>query len=348
MENLINKKIIGKTENNIDVLSYTIKNKNGMELEVLNYGGIIKSILVPEPDNNNLIDVVLGFDNIQGYEQDDCYIGSIVGRVANRIAKGKFILNDKHYDLALNNGNNHLHGGIEGFNKKIWDIDILNNNTIKLEYLSKDGEEGYPGNLDISVTYSLSDENEVIIVYNATTDKDTIINLTNHSYFNLDGIKEDSTIEDHILNILSNKITESDEEGISTGNLLDIMNTPLDFSKEKRIGEHIEDDFKQLRDKNGYDHNYVLNYDTHTNIVAKTKSLKTGITLSVYTNQRGVQLYTGNYLEGTGKNNNIYKKYSGFCLETQNFPNAINILEFDSGILEKGELYNHKTIYKFN
>lgn len=344
----IQEKVIGKTNNdngNTEVISYTLKNENGMEVEFINYGATIKSIKIPT--KNGLNDIVLGFDDISGYENDTCYIGSTVGRVANRINKGIFTLNDKEYKLAVNNGVNHLHGGNIGFNKKIWSGSILNNNSIKFKYLSIDGEEGYPGNLDIIITFSLSNENELSITYNATSDEDTVINLTNHSYFNLDGIENSNTITDHILEIDSVKFTESDNNGIPTGNFIDVAGTPLDFTVAKEIGRDIEDSYQQLKDRGGFDHNYILNYDGYTNFVAKASSKKTGIEMSVFTNQRGIQLYSGNYLEGSGKNNTMYSKYSGFCLETQNFPNAINTPEFFSGILKKDEVYTHKTIFKF-
>lgn len=345
MSNNIEVKLFGKTKEGLDANCYVLTNKYNMQVEILNYGATIKSIKVPCTKLDNLVDVALGFDDLESYENDGCYIGSTVGRVANRIKRGKFKINNEDYQVSVNNGDNHLHGGFDGFNRKIWNCTIINEYSLKMSYRSVDGEEGYSGNLDVDVVFSLSDDNELSICYTATTDKDTLVNLTNHTYFNLDG---NGTTEKHLLQINSKQITLGDEDGIPTGYLMNVLDTHLDFTKEKEIGLHVDSNCNEIKERGGFDHNYILEYDGNINLVSEAKSLETGIKMGTLTNQRGMQLYTGNYLSGTGKNGETYKKLSGFCLETQNFPNAINIPNFFSGILKKDEIYDHKTIYKFD
>lgn len=347
---MIQENIIGKTKLDTNIIEYILTNKNGMEVNIINYGATIKNIKVPHK-YGKLLDVVLGYDTLKEYEKDTFYLGSTIGRVANRIQYGKFSLNSIPYNLSINNGENHLHGGVNGFNKKIWESSIASDNSVEFKYISEDGEEGYPGTLTVSITFSLNDKNQLNIYYNATSDKDTLVNLTNHSYFNLNGVSINSnlsTIENHLLTINSEEITENDTTGIPTGTFIPVTNTPFDFTKPKLIGEHLESRFKQLRICNGYDHNYALSYNGNVNLIAIAKSPKSKVEMKVYTDQRGVQLYTGNFLNSIGKNNESFGKYSGFCLECQNFPNAINTLNFFPSILKKDAVYNHTTIYEFN
>lgn len=338
----ITEKIFGYTTNHTPITAYVLKNSNNMEVTILNYGGIIQSIKIPT--QKKVVDVVLGFKDMAGYEADTCYIGATIGRVANRIFEGKFTLNNINYTLAKNNGSNHLHGGTKGFSHQIWQGEITSEHKVKLSYLSPDQEEGYPGELNVNVTFSLTEENELCIDYLATSNQDTLINLTNHSYFNLDGT---GTIENHNLTLYADTLTESDSHGIPTGKITNVSNTPFDFRQEKKIGKDLHQPDPQLLDKAGYDHNYILAYNGDINLIAIAKSSDNSLQMKAFTNQRGVQLYTGNFLTGLGKTNAPYTKYSGFCLEAQNFPNAINIPSFDSGILKKGETYHQTTIYQF-
>jgi len=329
---------------------YILTNKNGCEVAVTNYGAKIVSLMVPD-ENGPLTDVVTGHQSIDDYlTSEEPYFGAVCGRVANRIAKGKFTLDGKEYTLAINNGPNHLHGGIKGFNAIVWDVKEISDNSIKLFYLSVDGEEGYPGNLSVTVTYVLTDENALDIYYEAETDKPTILNLTNHSYFNLSGAG-DPYIGDHILKLIADQYLPTDETLIPLGDPESVFGTPMDFTVEHAIGERIDDDFQQLIFGKGYDHNYILNKENVDDYVfaGVCESPKTGIKMEIYTSQPGIQLYTGNWLTGNfvGKNGQRYPKRSAVCFETQHYPDSINHPEYPSIVLRPEEIFRSRTTYKF-
>ena len=350
MESSITKTEFGNLENGEQVHLFTLTNSNGVQVKISNYGGIITAITIPDREGefNN---VVLGFDNLEDYKKFHPYFGAIVGRYANRIADGKFTLNGETYSLAKNNGENALHGGLVGFDKQLWMAEEFENEIgrgIELEYMSVDGAEGYPGNLECKVIYTLTDDNELKIDYLATTDQPTVINLTNHSYFNLkDGGQ--SKIFDHELTLKSDRITPTDDESIPTGEYMDVEGTPFDFRKAKRIGDSIDSDHQQIKFGMGYDHNYVLNNDKELALIASVMEPTTGRLMEVYTTEPGVQLYTGNFL-GTAPEGSVPPKFeyrTGFCLETQHYPDSPNRPEFPSVVLNPGEVYASTTIYKF-
>jgi aldose 1-epimerase len=328
------------------VFQYTLTNENGMTVKILNYGGIVTHILVPDNDGEK-VDVVLGYDSLQGYLEETPYFGAIVGRYGNRIAKGKFELDGKSYQLPLNDGANHLHGGIKGFDKVVWnseDFIYPDSAGVALSYLSKDGEEGYPGNLDVKVTYTLTNHNELKIDYLATTDKPTIVNLTHHSYFNLKGQGE-GTILDHQLQLMADKYISVDQTLIPTGELRQVKGSAMDFTEPHSIGSRISEV------EGGYDHTWVLKeYDGKTlRKVATLEEPESGRAMEVYTDQPGIQFYSGNFLDGsiTGKENKVYKKHYGLCLETHHYPDSPNQPDFPSVVLRPGEKYETTTIYKF-
>ncbi len=332
------------TVDSSDVYLYTLENAGGMTVKITNYGGIVTSIMVPGSDGI-LADVVLGFDSLQPYLDGHPYFGSIVGRYGNRIANGKFTLDGVEYTLATNNGPNHLHGGIKGFDKVVWNAEErLSDDTASLilRYTSHDGEEGYPGNLSATVTYSITNDNELVIDYMATTDKATPVNLTHHSYFNLGGTQED--ILDHVLTIAADRYVAVNENLIPTGELKQVEGTPMDFSTPHAIGERIAEV------PGGYDHTYVLNNTGQMMKVADALDPQTGRFLEVFTSEPGIQFYSGNFLDGslTGKGGIVYHQHHGFCLETQHFPDSPNQPGFPSTILEPGETYAYTTIYKFS
>ncbi|MGC8886000.1 MAG: aldose epimerase family protein [Verrucomicrobiia bacterium] len=347
----IQKISFGQTEEGKNVEQYVLKNNKGMTVKIITYGGIITELLVPDR-NGKFNDVVLGFDDLRGYLKGHPYFGAIVGRVANRIAGGKFKLGDKEYTLAKNNGPNHLHGGIKGFDKVVWDAEPIYRSDgvgVKLSYLSPDGEEGYPGNLSVTVVYLLSNDNELKIEYKATTDKETIVNLSNHSYFNLLGA-ENGLILDHELFINANYYTPVDDTLIPTGEIKPVEGTPLDFRKPTKIGTRIEQ-VKVGDNPSGYDHNYVLNGGgVKLDLAAQVYEPTSGRFMEVYTTEPGVQFYSGNFLDSTltGKKGVVYKKHHGFCLETQHFPDSINHPNFPSVVLKPGQMYTQTTIYKFS
>lgn len=347
----VKKETFGKTNDGVAVDQYTLTNAAGMTAKVMTYGAILTELDVPDRDGK-LGDVVLGFDNLKDYLERNPHFGSTVGRVANRIAKGKFTLDGKEYTLAINNGPNSLHGGLKGFDKKIWRAEpkeVPNGVAVEFIYVSKDGEEGYPGNLKVAVVYTLANNNLLRISYEAATDRATPVNLTNHSYFNLAGAKS-GDILDHELMIAADKYTPSDDTLIPTGEIKPVKDTPLDFTQSRRIGERIA----QLKSYpgGGYDHNFVLNdggKDEPT-LAARVTEPKTGRILEMYTTEPAVQFYTGNYLNGTltGRGGVTYKKHAGFCLEAQHFPDAVHHDNFPSIILKPGETYRQTTIYKFS
>jgi len=328
---------------------YYLKSKGNVQVAITNYGAKIVSLLAPDK-SGKLEDVELGYDNISRYvTTKERYYGGIVGRYGNRIAKGKFKLDGKEYTLATNNGQNHLHGGKKGFNDVVWDAEQTAPNTLKLHYLSKDGEEGYPGNLDVTLTYTLTDSNELKIDYSATTDKATVVNLTNHSFFNLAGAGN-GTINDHIMMINADKFTPVDSTLITTGKLEAVKGTPMDFTTPTKIGERVDADFEQLKFGKGYDHNYVLNKKgNELSLAAKVEEPKSGRTLEVWTTEPGIQFYGGNFLDGTdkGKDGKTYGHREAFALETQHYPDSPNKPGFPSVVLKPGETYTSECIYKF-
>jgi len=328
---------------------FLLSNVNGMEVSVTNFGAKIVSALVPDK-KGNWVDVVLGKSNINDYlNNQEPYFGAICGRTANRIANGKFVIDGSEYHLAVNNGPNNLHGGLKGFNAIVWDARQLDEQTLELTYLSKDGEEGFPGNLHVKAIYHLTNDNAFEISYEATTDKTTIINLTNHSYFNLSG-EGDSYIGDHKLQINADYYLPTNDVAIPLGKPEKVEGTPFDFRSEHTIGERIEEEFTQLIYGNGYDHNFNLNRSGDDLVFcAKAVSPKTGIAMEIFTTEPGVQLYTGNYLDGsfTGKNGHSYPKRSAFCLETQHFPDSIHHSDYPSIVLKPEDKFKSKTVYKF-
>jgi len=329
---------------------FLLNNINGVEISIINYGAKIVSVYVPDK-NGKWVDVVLGKNNIDDYLNDqEPYFGAICGRTANRIADGRFFLDGCEYCLAVNNGPNNLHGGIKGFNAVVWDARQLDEQTLELTYLSKDGEEGFPGNLHVVAIYHLTDDNALEISYEATTDKTTIINLTNHSYFNLSG-EGDSYIGDHVLKINADYFLPTNDVAIPLGRPEEVDDTPFDFRSGHTIGERIEEEFTQLIYGNGYDHNFNLNRSGEgLAFCANAVSPKTGIAMEIYTTEPGIQLYTGNYLDGSfiGKNGHRYPKRSAFCLETQHFPDSIHQPDFPTIILKPEDKFKSKTIYKFS
>lgn len=329
---------------------YKLSNENGLEVYITNYGGFIVSLLVPDKEGK-LCDVVLGYENLDGYiNAPEKYLGSVIGRYGNRIAKGCFHLEGKEYKLAVNNGPNHLHGGLEGFNRKVWDVLSCDEREIVLGYTSKDGEEGYPGTLKVIMTYTLTKDNDLKIDYLAETDKTTVVGLTNHAFFNLSGAGNE-TVMDHSLMINADFYTPTDDTLIPTGEILKVDGTPLDFKVSHLIGERINADFLPLKYGKGYDHNFVLSksYYGELSHAATASSPVTGIQLDVYTTEPGVQLYTGNWLSGfEGKNHQTYGERSAFCLETQHFPDTPNHAHFPSCVLKEGEKYRQICIYKFS
>ena len=327
---------------------HTIENKNGMTVDIIELGATVVTINVPDR-NGNLDDVIIGFENPEDFKNNSVYFGTIAGRYANRIDKGKFSLNGKKYQLTVNSGSNHLHGGLKGINQKTWHVENITSNSIKLSCTSPDGEEGYPGNVKISVTYSVTEDNGLKIDYEGVTDVPTILNLTNHCYFNLAG-QNNNSILDHEVFIDADKFTPVDQNIIPTGELADVVNTPMDFRKAKKVELHISDDFEQLRLTTGYDHNWVLNnFNGNVRKVASVYDAKSGRVLDVLTDQPGIQFYTGNFLDGIkGKKCITYKSRAGLCLETQFFPDSPNKKNFPSAVLRPGETYTQTTIYQFS
>lgn len=347
----IKKESFGTLPNGKRIDIYTLRNKNGLEFKIMNYGGAIVSAKVPDK-NGNIADIALGYDSLKGYLKNNPYFGPIVGRYANRIAKGKFTLNGKEYTLATNDGPNHLHGGIKGFDKKVWNAvpeKVKKGVALKLHYLSKDGEEGYPGNLNVTVTYTLTNNNELRIDYSATTDKTTIVNLTNHTYWNLAG-KGD--ILNHKMMINANKFTPVDSTLIPTGELKDVAGTPFDFRKPRTIGSRINENNLQLKYANGgYDLNWVLNKNVPDSLTLAVRVTEptSGRVLEIWTTEPGIQFYSGNFLNGSivGKNGHVYRKHDAFVIEAQHFPDSPNHPNFPSVVLRPGEKYRQITIYKF-
>jgi aldose 1-epimerase len=329
--------------------AHTLKNAAGMEVTAIAYGGIITSLKVPDR-NGTVGDVVLGFDHLEGYLKGHPFFGAIVGRYGNRIGGATFTLDGQTYTLAKNNGPNHLHGGVKGFDKVLWKMAaIAGQNAIELTRTSPDGEEGYPGNLAVKVTYTLTDRNELIVDYEATTDKATPVNLTQHSYFNLAG-EGSGDILGHEVTINADRYTPVDATLIPTGEIASVEGTPFDFRQATPIGARINADHPQLKAGGGYDHNWVLNRSGEgLQLAARVVEPKSGRTLEVRTLEPGVQFYAGNFLDGsiTGKGGHVYGHRTGFCLETQHYPDSPNKPNFPSTILQPGQQYKTRTVFTF-
>ncbi len=328
---------------------YTLSNESGAKVSITNYGGTVTSLVVPDK-NGKMGDVVLGFDTVAEYVEKSPYFGCITGRYANRIAKGKFTLDGKEYTLATNNEPNHLHGGLKGFDKQIWKATLGNTGdspTLTLSYTSPDGEGGYPGTLENTVTYTFTQDNALRIDYKSTTDKPTVLNLTNHSYFNLAG-EGSKTVLDHHLQLNAGRYNPVDKTSIPTG-IDPVKGTPFDFSKATRIGERIDQDHEQLQNGKGYDHNFILKDSRSDKLVvaAIVTEPTSGRVLTVSTTEPGIQLYTGNFLDGPeGKGGKVYPHRSAFCLEAQTFPDSPNQKKFPSPVLRPGQTYTQTTIYR--
>lgn len=331
---------------------YTLTNNNGMKIKITNFGGALTELWIPDK-YGKMEDVTLGYSSPEGYEKDDCFLGFIIGRYANRIGNAKFTLGGVEYMLTPNNGPNLLHGGKGGFNTVLWEaegIQTEDNVSVILTYLSKDGDQGFPGNLTATVKYTLTNDNEIQIDYSAVSDKITIVNLTSHAYFNLSG-QGSGDILKHEVFINANAFTPTDDTAIPTGEMRSVEGTPFDFTKPKRIGEHINAEEEQIILGRGYDHNWVLNKTAdEMSLAVRAFDPVSGRVLEVMTTEPGVQFYSGNFLDGSivGKDYKRYEKRSGFCLETQHFPDSPNKPEFPSTELKVGETYSSKTIYKFS
>jgi aldose 1-epimerase len=348
----VKKQPFGRTVEGRAVDLYTLTNAKGAEARILTYGGIVVSLKVPDR-NGKLADVVLGYDNLSAYLKNSPYFGALIGRYTNRIAQGKFALNGVAYRLARNDGDNQLHGGNNGFDKVVWTAAPFTAKEevgLKLTYLSKDGEEGYPGNLSVTVNYVLTKNNELKIQYSATTDKPTVVSLTHHPYFNLSGAGSGDILRHEVL-INADRFTPVDQRLIPTGELRSVKDTPMDFTQPTAIGARIEEHDEQLRFGRGYDHNWVLNKNgASLTLAARVYEPKTGRVVEVYTTEPGLQFYSGNYLDGTitGKGGKVYYKRYGFCLEAQHFPDSPNRAEFPSVVLLPGRKYTQTTIYRFS
>jgi aldose 1-epimerase len=331
---------------NVDI--YTLTSAKGLEARITNYGGIVVSLKTPDKSGKPA-DIVQGFDDIKGYLQDEPYFGAVIGRYANRIGKARFTLDGKEYKLAANDSQNSLHGGKKGFDKRVWTA-AIKGDSLELTYVSRDGEEGYPGTLTAKVVYTMEKSGDLKIDYSATTDKDTVVNLTNHTYFNLKG-QGTGDILDHELTLFASRYTPIDSGLIPTGSLLPVKGTPFDFLAAHKIGERIGGSDEQLKLGKGYDHNWVL--DAKGGTIAKAAEVHeatSGRVLEVWTNQPGIQFYTGNFLDGTlrGKEGKVYKQRAALCLETQHFPDSPNQPKFPSAVLKPGTTYHTTTIWKFS
>lgn len=330
---------------------YILKNQNGYEVAVTNYGGSLVAIMVPDKDGQ-VANVIQGHDNIQdAIDSPEPFLSTLVGRYGNRIAKGKFTLEGKEYSLSINNGPNHLHGGPTGFHARVWDAEQLSENSLKLHYLSADGEEGFPGNLDMTVVYTFTDENELVIDYTGTTDKTTVVNMTNHGFFSLTGIANPTpTIEDLECEINADYYVPIDDTSIPTGEIESVKGTPFDFTTPHAVGERIDADHIQTKRGAGYDHCFVLNKKQpgELTFAARVVEPKSGRMMEVYTTEPGVQIYTDNWADGyKGQHGATFPRRSAICFEAQHFPDSPNHPYFPSVVLKPGEVYTQKTIYKF-
>lgn len=348
----ITQDVFGTLPQGDTVVRYTLTNANGMQVKVLNYGGIIQSVIVPDK-SGKMGDVVLGFDSLDQYIKQSPYFGAIIGRFGNRIAKGTFTLNDSTYHLFINDGPNSLHGGKVGFDKRIWQVTPEagdSSQKLKLHYISKDGEEGYPGNLDVTVTYTLDNNNALHIDYEATTDKPTVLNLTNHAYYNLNDGK--GTATDELLMLNADYFLPVDSTLIPTGELRPVKGTPMDFLQPIAMGTHINDDYDQLKlVHGGFDHCWVLNTQGDlSQVAASVYDSSNGRFMQVYTTEPALQFYSGNFLDGTlhGTNGNVYPKHGCIVLETEHYPDSPNKPSFPTTVLNPGDTFRSSTIYKFS
>ncbi len=346
----ISKAPFGKTPDGTPVDIYTLRNANGVEARICTYGGIVVSLKTPDK-NGKLGDVVHGYDDLDSYVKNNPFFGCFVGRYGNRIAKGKFTLDGKTYTLATNNGPNHLHGGVKGFDKAVWTAQLVSGphgGALEMRYTSKDGEEGYPGNLSVTALYTLTGDNGLRLDYTATTDKPTVVNLTQHSYYNLAGSGD---VLNHEVMIAADKFTPVDATLIPTGELRPVKGTPLDFTTPTKIGARINADDEQLKLGNGYDHNFVLNKPAgQLGLAARVYEPTSGRVMEVLTSEPGMQLYSGNFLDGTitGKGGWVYKQRSAFCMEPQHFPDSPNQPGFPSTVLRPGQTYKNTIVYRFS
>lgn len=340
--------VFGKTTSGETVTQYEISNKNGMSIRLIDYGAILVSVRIPA-GNGNMKDVVLGYDDMKGYEMNPPHFGAVIGRGANRIENGTFRLNGTVYQLGKNNNGNNLHSGPDLYEHRIWNVTKAVDRQVTFTLCSPAMDQGFPGTLEISVTYELTDENEVILHYTGSADEDTVVNMTNHSYFNLSG-HEDPSIMNHTVWINADSFTPvKDEKAIPTGTVQPVKGTPMDFTKTTEIGANMDMGYEQLKYTGGYDHNYVLNqYDKRVRSAAKVSSPESGISMEVLTDTPGMQFYIGNFIKGpVGKGQTAYQPRQGLCLETQFFPNSVNEPAFKSPVLKKGQKYDSTTIYRF-
>ncbi|MBP3609186.1 MAG: galactose mutarotase [Lachnospiraceae bacterium] len=349
----ITKTSFGTTKNGEKATLYTMENSNGMKVSVTDYGATIVHIIVPDRDGK-MADVSLGYDDVKGYDENGTYYGAFIGRNGNRIANASFTLNGVKYDLDKNDGPNNLHGGFKGYNNFFFETECFEEEgevSVEMSRLSPDMEQGFPGNLDITVTYTLTEENELAIEYLGVSDKDTIVNLTNHTFFNLAG-HDSGTILDHKVFIDADYFTPTDDGLIPTGELRTVDGTPMDFRTEQVVGDRIDADYEPLKQAGGYDHNYVLNNSGEdVEYVASLYDPKSGRRMEVFTDLPGMQLYAGNFIDGkaTGKGGKVYTKREGICFETQLFPDACNEKEFfKSSVVKAYEEYSTMTVYKFS
>lgn len=342
----VTKKVFGKTKEGKTVTMYTVTNKNGMSLSAIDYGANVVSLMVQDKDGNQ-DDIVLGYDDVAGYEVNGCFFGAMIGRHGNRIGQARFTLNGKAYELEKNDGDNNLHSGLVGYHKLMFEAET-GDNSVTFSRLSPHMEQGFPGNLKVSVTYTLTDENEWKLLYKAESDQDTLCNMTNHTYFNLKG-HDGGPITGHTVQILANGFTETSDDLIPNGRIVDVAGTPLDFREKKELGRDIEADYKPLIQGGGYDHNFVLDKkDGDFAKVAEISEETKGRTMEVYTDLPGMQMYSGNFIhDERGKNGAVYTERNGVCFETQFFPNSVNIPEFKPCILKAGEKFESLTVYKF-
>ncbi len=347
----IQKEDFGKTSDGQQIFRFTLRNRSGMEVKIINYGARITSIKVMDR-NKKFDDVVLGFDNLAGYLAEEPYFGAVIGRYGNRIAHGMFTLDGKQYHIPLNDGPNALHGGTTGFDRRVWDAKDISSSggpALELHYLSPDGEMGFPGNLNVTVRYSLGDKNDLRIDYSATTDKDTVLNLTNHSYFNLAGAGSD-TVLNHKVMLAADRFTPIDSTLIPTGKIQSVAGTPLDFRKATRVGARIDQNNEQLKLAKGYDHNFVLNRSGDLLVLAaKVEEPSSGRVLECFTTEPAIQFYTGNFLDGTIHGiGGVYRHRSALTLETQHYPDSPNHPNFPSTVLHPGDQFHSTTIFRFS
>ena len=343
----IRKSDFGKTQDGAAVALYTLTNSKGMEARIITWGGTLVSLKTPDR-KGAMGDVVLGYDNLAGYSGGGAFFGALVGRYANRIAHGQFAIDGKTYNVPKNNGENALHGGLRGFDKRIWTARTRPGGALELTYVSKDGEEGYPGNLTATVTYTLTDDNRLRISYAAVTDKPTVVNLTNHAYFNLKG---DGDILGHLVTLNADHFSPVDAGLIPTGEARAVEGTPFDFRKPRTPGERIAGADEQLKLGKGYDHNWILNRTgPGMTLAARVEEATTGRVMEVYTDQPGIQFYTGNFLDGAekGKGDKVYNVHAGFCFETQHYPDSPNHALFPSTVLRPGQKYQTATEFRFS